>query len=93
MPNQPDPTPRPVFADANAYADWINRRIGEEVRRRRVAHGMTPYALGLLCGASDQTILNIERNQCKNGHVTGTLARIAFFFGTTLEALIESATA
>ena len=87
------PTPRPVFTDANAYADWINRRIGAEVTRLRVAHGMTPYALGLACGVTDQTILNIERGKCDRGHLTGTLARICFHFGITLEALIDAAAA
>jgi len=91
MPNEPHPTPRPVFTSGEAYADWINQRIGKKVTQLREGLGMTPYALGLKCGVSDQTILNVERNKCDRGALTGTLARIAFFFGITLEALIESA--
>ena len=93
MPNEPNPTPRPAFTSGEAYADWINRRIGEEVTRLRESQGMTPYALGLKCGVSDQTILNIEHGICKRGYLTGTLAQIAFFFGITLNELIDAAVA
>lgn len=91
MPNEPHPTPLSAFTDADAYADWINERIGKKVTSLREGVGMTPYALGLKCGVSDQTILNVERNKCDRGALTGTLAHIAFFFGISLEALIESA--
>jgi len=91
MSNQPNPTPLSAFANADAYADWINRRIGEEVARLREAHGMTPYALGLKCGVSDQTILNIEHGKCERGYLTGTLARICFHFGITLNELLDAA--
>ncbi|MEQ1751461.1 MAG: hypothetical protein ABL974_18700 [Prosthecobacter sp.] len=87
----PTTTPPPVFTTADAYADWINKRIGQEVTRLRESRSMTPYALGLVCGVCDQTILNIERGKCDRGYLTGTLARIAFHFGTTLKGLISSA--
>lgn len=73
------------------YADWINARIGAEVRRRREALGLSAYTLGRACGVSDQTILNIEQGNCDRGWLTGTLARVAFHFGTTLSALITEA--
>lgn len=50
-----------AFKTPDEYAHWINQRIGEEVRRRREALGLSAYALGKLAGVSDQTILNIER--------------------------------
>lgn len=84
-------TPLSAFATADDYADWINQRIGEEVTRRRVALGMTPYALGKVCGVCDQTILNIEHGKCDRGHLTGTLARISFHFGITLNELMDAA--
>ena len=73
------------------YADWINAKIGQEVRRRREAAGLSAYRLGQLCGVSDQTILNLEQGTCERGCVMGTLARIAFHFGGTLEDLIAAA--
>ncbi len=93
MPNEPNPTPLSAFANAEAYADWINRRLGEEVTRLRKDHGMSPYALGLKCGVSDQTILNIEQGKCERGYLTGTLARICFHFGITLNELLDAAAA
>ena len=93
MSDQPNPTPLSAFANADAYSDWINRRLGEEVTRLREAHGMTPYALGLKCGVSDQTILNIEHGKCERGYLTGTLARICFHFGITLNELLDAAEA
>lgn len=50
-----------AFKTPDEYAKWINQRIGEEVRRRREALGLSAYALGKVAGVSDQTILNIER--------------------------------
>ncbi len=73
------------------YADWINERLGAEVRERREALGLSAYALGRACGVSDQTILNIEQGNCDRGCLTGTLARVAFHFGISLTALIEAA--
>ena len=73
------------------YAQWINARIGAEVRARREALGMSAYALGRAGGASDQTILNIERGACLNGSLTGTLARVCVRFGLTLSELIAAA--
>lgn len=73
------------------YADWINARLGAEVRRRREALGLSAYALGRVCGVSDQTILNIEQGLCPNGCWTGTLARMCARFDTTLSALVAAA--
>jgi transcriptional regulator with XRE-family HTH domain len=78
-------------ATPDAYADWINRRIGAEVRRLREAAGLSAYRLGRLCGVTDQTILNIEQARCDRGCLTGTLARIAFHFGLKLRELVERA--
>ena len=81
----------PTYATPDDYADWIHARIGAEVRRRREALGLSAYALGRICGVSDQTILNIEQGLCPNGCWTGTLARMCVRFGTTLSELIATA--
>lgn len=81
----------PDYTTPDEYADWINARIGAEVRRLREAAGLSAYKLGRLCGVSDQTILNIEQGNCDRGCLTGTLARVAFRFGITLSALIDAA--
>lgn len=73
------------------YARWINARIGAEVRARREQLGVSAYLLGKEGGVSDQTILNIEQSAYKNGSMTGTLARICVYFGTTLPDLIAAA--
>ena len=81
----------PAPATPDAYADWINARIGAEVQRRREALGLSAYALARDAQVSDQTILNIEQGNLLNGPFSGTLARIAFRFGTKLGELIETA--
>lgn len=75
------------------YADWINQRIGGEVRRLREARGWSAYALGRAAGVTDQTILNIERANAPRGSLTGTLARIALRLGLTLSQLVCAAEA
>jgi transcriptional regulator with XRE-family HTH domain len=85
MHSQPAPT------TPDEYADWINARIGAEVRERRESLRLSAYAMGRVCGVSDQTILNIEQGLCPNGCWTGTLARMCLRFGTTLSELIEAA--
>lgn len=85
--------PKTHFSTPDDYADWINTRIREEVLRRREAAGISAYALAAACGVSDQTILNLEHGKCDRGSLTGTLARIAFYFGITLEELIAAAAA
>lgn len=84
-----DKPPAPTTPDE--YADWINARIGAEVRRRREALRLSAYALGKDAGVTDQTILNLEQGNCDRGCLTGTLARIAFRFGTTLSELTAAA--
>ncbi len=84
-----DKPPAPTTPDE--YADWINARIGAEVRRRREALKLSAYAMGRVCGVSDQTILNIEQGLCPNGCWTGTLARMCVRFGTTLSELTAAA--
>lgn len=81
----------PDYTTPDEYADWINKRIGAEVLRRREALGLSAYALGRVCGVSDQTILNIEQGLCPNGCWTGTLARMCLRFGTTLSELVAAA--
>ncbi len=49
--------------DAEAYAAWLNRRIGAEVRRRREEQGLSAYALGKAGQVTDQTILNLEQDR------------------------------
>ena len=78
-------------SDPDQYADWINQRIGEEVRRRREALNLSAYALGKAGLVSDQTILNLEQGNTERGCLTGTLARIARHLGTTLSELITAA--
>ncbi len=85
MHSQPAPT------TPDEYADWINQRIGAEVRERRETLKLSAYAMGRVCGVSDQTILNIEQGFCPNGCWTGTLARMCVRFGISLTTLIEAA--
>lgn len=73
------------------YVTWLNQRLGQEVRRRREALGLSAYALGKVVGVTDQTILNLEQGLCPNGCWMGTLARIARHFGLRLRDLIEAA--
>ena len=80
----------PAPATPDEYADWINARIGAEVRRRE-ATGLSAYALAKAAAVTDQTILNIEQGNCDRGSLTGTLARIAFRFEVTLTVLIGAA--
>ena len=80
---------QPAFATPDEYADWINKRIGKEVARLRGS--MSAYKLGPACGVSDQTILNLEQGNFDRGVLTGTLARIAFYFGLKLKELIGAA--
>jgi len=82
---EPDHAP----TEADAYSDWIVRRIGAEVRRRREALGRSAYALGKAGAVSDQTILNIEQGRC--GALIATMARIAKRLGTTFSALAVAA--
>lgn len=55
----------PVSADD--YVRSLNQRIGDEVRERREALGLSAYTLAKAAGGSDQTILNLEQGQCPNG--------------------------
>ncbi len=82
---EPDHAP----TEADAYSDWILRRIGAEVRRRREALGLSAYALGKAGAVSDQTILNIEQGRC--GALIATMARIAKRLGLSLTALVGAA--
>lgn len=83
-----DPNYSPL--DADAYAAWINRRLGAEVRRRREVLGLSAYALGKAAGqVSDQTILNIEQDRVDP--LLSTLARICVRFGITLSELVVGA--
>lgn len=80
-----------AYATPDEYADWINERIGKEVQRLREEAGLSAYRLGRLCGVTDQTIVNIEQARCDRGCLTGTLARIAFHFGLTMQELVSAA--
>jgi transcriptional regulator with XRE-family HTH domain len=82
---------KPAFATPDEYADWINERIGKEVARLRGAAEISAYKLGTACGVSDQTILNLEQGNFERGVLSGTLARIAFYFGLKLKELIGAA--
>lgn len=82
---------KPTFQTADKYAEWLNERLGAEVRRRREALGLSAGALARDAGVCDQTLLNLEQGACKNGCLTGTLARIAFRFGTTAGELTDAA--
>lgn len=84
-----NPQPSPQTPDE--YADWLQRRIGAEVRRRRAALGLSAYALARAAGVSDQAILNLEQGRLKQGCTTGTLARIARRLGTRFCDFVLSA--
>ena len=84
-------SPKPAFASADEYERWINRRIGQEVQRLRTQAGLSAYKLGQICGVTDQTVLNIEQARRPCGCMTGSLARIAHFFGLRLRDLIARA--
>ena len=78
-------------ASADDYVRSLNQRIGEEVRERREALGLSAYTLAKAAGVTDQTILNIEQGLCPNGAWSGTLMRIAVRFGTTYSELVAAA--
>jgi DNA-binding XRE family transcriptional regulator len=48
-------------SDELRYAIWINDRIRAELKRRRLALGVSPYALAIPRKLTAQTIRNIER--------------------------------
>ena len=81
----------PNSSHQNDYPEWITRRIGAEVHRRREALGLSAGALGRAAKVSDQTILNIERGVIPNGSWVGTLARISMRLGIRLSELIWAA--
>lgn len=87
--SRPDSAAPPDTPDA--YVEWLNLRIGQEVRRLRVEAGYSAYALAALCGISDQTLLNIERGTCPCGCLTSNLARVSRHFGLPLSELIQRA--
>lgn len=76
---------------SDEYVRLLHQRIGEEVRARRVALGLSAYTLAKAAGVTDQTILNLEQGLCANGCWTGTLARIAWRFETSLAELVTAA--
>lgn len=78
-------------ADPDQYANWISRRIGLEIRRRREGVRLSAYALGEAGMVSDQTILNIETAGVFA--LLSTLARICVRLGITLTELVSSAEA
>lgn len=75
----------------DAYAAWVNHRIGQKVIRCREAIGLSAYALAKQIGLTDQSIRNIERGKCPAGTLSSNLARIAHRFGTSLGHFISSA--
>ncbi len=83
--------PTHAFPTPDEYATWINRRLGAEVRRRRIALGLSAYALARAAGVSGQAILNLEQGRLKQGCMSGTLARIARCLGITLSELVTAA--
>jgi DNA-binding XRE family transcriptional regulator len=79
-------------SDPDAYAEWINPRIGAELCKRREAQQVSAYTMGKsIGGTSDQTILNIEQGLLKNGPILGTVARICARLGTTISEVVASA--
>jgi transcriptional regulator with XRE-family HTH domain len=83
----PPQTPTPP----GSIAAWVNRRIGQEVIRRRTAIGLSAYALAKQIGLTDQSIRNIELGKCPAGSLSTSLARVAHRFGTTLGRFIDTA--
>ena len=75
----------------DAYAAWVNRRIGQKVICCREAIGLSAYALAKQINTTAQSIRNIERAKCPLGTLSSNLARIAHYFGTTLGNFISSA--
>lgn len=72
-----------------AYAHWINQRLGAEVRRRCERLGISAYSLAEDAQVSDQTFLNIERGQ--HSPTITTLAFVSVRFGTPLVKLVLAA--
>ena len=85
------PSDADIPAAPDAYAAWVNRRIGQEVLRRRTAIGLSAYALAKQIGLTDQSIRNIERGKCPTGSLSTSLALVAHRFGTTLGRFIDTA--
>ena len=75
--------------DPDEYADWINRRVGEECRELRERKGVGASALAIPGKLSDQTILNLEK--AIHSINLKTLARLARQLGTTLPAIVTAA--
>ena len=85
------PSDADIPASPDAYAAWVNRRIGQEVLRRRTAIGLSAYALAKQTKLTAQSIRNIELGKCPTGALSTSLALVAHRFGTTLGRFISSA--
>ena len=73
------------------YPTWINDRIRAELTARRLALGLSAYALAIPRQLTDQTILNIEHGT-HSPSIT-TLALLCQRLGTTLEVVVNAAVA
>lgn len=78
----------PPAHDPDGYAAWFARRLGEEVRARKEALGLSAYALARKARVTDQTIQNVMHGT--HGPLVGTLARLCVCFGTTLSELVTT---
>lgn len=81
----PDPAP----LDPDAYADWINARVGAVCCARLKRKGKTAYILAIPGKLSDQTIVNIKGGRHSIG--LKNLARLARQLGTTVPSIIIAA--
>lgn len=76
---------------AAQYEAWVNQRISRMLLRLCMERGLSAYALGRLCGLSDQTIRNLELGRHDRGCLTGTLARICYHLGMELQEFMNEA--
>jgi transcriptional regulator with XRE-family HTH domain len=81
-----DPNHAPTPED---YPTWLNERVAAELKARRLALGLSAYALAVPRKLTDETILNIEN--CKHSPSLRTLGLLCQRLGTTVDVVIVAA--
>jgi transcriptional regulator with XRE-family HTH domain len=83
-----------ALRDPDGYVGAFCRAVGEELRARREAAGMSAYKMARLAGVSDQAILNLEQGAVgKNGPCLGTVIRLCVHLRIRVPELVLAAAA